>query len=200
MTVITLPPPDLDLAQNVTWQYDLAPHFNSLVASKQLYYDSHFRAFWSNWFTAVFDLKDNPNQFGLIVWSIILGVPTSIIYQPSNNVPPWGFGNGRENFHFSNFFGIATSYLLTLDEARRLLRMRYYAQTMSPTPYNINYALADVFSDLGVAYLEPTTGLTPPMTQQYTFTFPLSANFKNALIAYDILPRGSGVSSTIVSP
>jgi hypothetical protein len=104
--------------------------------------------------------------------------------------------------------------------------MRYYAQTISPSIYNINYALADVFGDLGVAYVVPdgsgvtdaTFGFAPyqdnflfanfnadsvvvnvvPMTQTYIFTFPISQALQDALTLHDILPRGSGVRSSIV--
>ncbi len=231
--MVGLPPLSLNLARNISWQYDEATALKGLVAAKQAFYTQNYSNFWLNWFSSVFDLTSPTiNTFGLIVWSIILDIPIGFISVPSPTSPPrFGFGNGRKNFGWGNFTGVPAIPLLTTDECQRLLRMRFYAQTISPTIYNVNYALKDVFGDLGIAFLLPTdsTGNIPTvigfdpdgenfyngnfdtspaisgdaasvMAQEYIFTFPLSDNFKAALIDMDVLPRGSGVVSTIISP
>lgn len=219
---------DLDLQSNITWQYDEADALVKLINSKADWTAANWKTFFENWYSSVFNLK-TANQFGCVVWAIILNVPIELIYTPIpvGSTPPFGFGGGRENFNYANFFGANPVSTLTLDEARRLLRVRYYAQTMSPNVSNINGMLKDVFGDLGLAYIEETlggAGVNPfgfgpfrqnfaapanfnanpamvnilPMQQKYIFTFALSPNFKSALDTY--LPRGSAVKSFIVTP
>lgn len=216
-----------DLLANVTWQYDSAPNLKGLVTKKQDWYATNWGNFWNNWQASVFDLK-TANRFGCVVWSIILDVPSELVFNPqAGQTPPFGFGGGRENFYEANFFGSADSVTLTLEEARKLLRVRYYAQTMSTTIVNINGMLKDVFGEDGGAYIEQTGGgaATPPfgfgpyrqnfctpsnfnpslifvnvvpMVQRYIFKFALSQKFKAALQIY--LPKGSGVETIIVTP
>lgn len=217
---------DLHLDENITWQYDQAVRMAQLISSKSNWYKTYGEDFFNGWYTSVFNLK-TANRFGCVVWAIILNVPVGLIFSPMATRPPFGFGGGRENFDDANFFGAGSLNELTLDEARRLLRVRYYAQTMSPNVTNINGMLKDVFGDLGLAYIEETVGGTlippfgfgqyrqnfaapsnfntsglignvQPMVQKYIFQFALSANFKDALNTY--LPRGSAVQSSIVSP
>ncbi|MNE14225.1 hypothetical protein D3C80_1070930 [compost metagenome] len=198
----------------------------SLINSKAEWTAANWEDFFNGWYSSVFNLK-TANLFGCVVWAIILDIPISLVFTPPAGPTPFGFGVYRENFNNSNFFGAGAVSALTLDEARRLLRVRYYAQTMSPNVTNINGMLQDVFGDLGLAYIQETVGglaVAPfgfgqyrnnffgpsnfnsnnmavnilPMNQKYIFTFPLSAGFKAALNTY--LPRGSAVKSTIVSP
>jgi hypothetical protein len=216
---------DLNLLQNITWQYDLATNLVGLSQAKQDWYDKEWKGFWSGWKSSVFDLR-TANLFGIVVWALILDVPVSLVYgNVVTDARPFGFAN-RNNFNSANFYGSSTPAFLQIEEARKLLRIRYYAQTMSPTVSNINYMLRDVFRDSGLAYIEETVGgigISPfgfgqyrnnffapsnfanatahvnilPMQQKYIFTFALSNNFKAALLEY--LPRGSGVKTTIQS-
>lgn len=216
---------ELDLQANLIWYYDQSEPIVSLVDNKAKWYAENYAKFNEGWFSSVFNLK-TANLFGCVVWSYILDVPSSLIYSPAALGAPWGFGHGRRNFDNANFYGSATLPTLTLDEARRLLRVRYYAQTMSTTVLNINGMLKDVFGDLGLAYVRPGPGAAgslpfgfsgyrqnfrapcnfnadisrqnvAPLTQQYIFEFTLSSNFKQALNIY--LPRGAAVDSSIVS-
>lgn len=216
---------ELELLKNITWQYDLAVNLVGLSQAKQDWYDKEWKSFWTNWKSAVFDLR-TANLFGIVVWALILDVPVSLVYGGVvTDARPFGFAN-RSNFDNANFFGSSAVSSLQIEEARKLLRIRYYAQTMSPTVGNINYMLKDVFSDSGLAYIEETVGgigiqsfgfgqyrnnfFAPsnfaseaghvnilPMQQKYIFNFALSPNFKAALLEY--LPRGSGVKTTIQS-
>lgn len=216
---------DLPLIENITWQYDEANNLIGLTDKKGVWYDNNWKGFWEGWYTSIFNLK-TANRFGCVVWAIILDVPIGLIYNANaSSRPPFGFGGGRENFDYSNFFNAGVVPTLTLEEARQILRIRYYAQTMSSTIYNINWMLNDVFSENGLAYVEETVGgaATPPfgfgafnqnfqkpsnfnadlflvnirpMIQRYIFTFEVSANFKQALQRY--LPRGSGVQTQLL--
>lgn len=184
----------LDLPSNLTWYYDQSKELSTLISKKEEWYESNYAEFHRSWFTSVFNLK-TANTFGCVVWAYILNVPTELVYVPTATRAPWGLGGGRENFNLANFSGSADSPSLQLDEARRLLRIRYYAQTISVTVPNINAALKDVFGDLGVCYV-----LTGVMQLNYRFEFPLSENFRQALTEY--LPCGVGVSLevTVVTP
>lgn len=218
----------LPLLENITWQYDTADTTVSLIEQKNQWYASNWEAFWLDWYESVFNLK-TANRFGCVVWAIILNIPTSWVYNGDLPPLPFGFGPFRQNFTPpSNFYtGIVETPTLELEEARRLLRVRYYAQTMSPTVSNINLMLKDVFGELGLAYIEETVGgqaVVPfgfgpfrqnfahpanfntdpnfiniaPMRHKYIFTFPISANFQQALQQY--LPRGAGVRTIIQTP
>lgn len=217
---------DLPLLENITWQYDEADSLVSLLTSKKDWYDTEWTTFWKSWHTSVFDLR-TANRFGCIVWAIILNVPISVVYTGNLPAMPFGLGPLRSNFGNSNFYLGAFQYpQLSLEDARRLLRVRYYAQTMSTTVSNINMMLKDVFGDQGLAYIEETVGgisVPPfgfgqyrnnfsapsnfvgepgfanikPMYQKYIFTFALDPVMKSWLQVY--LPRGAGVNSSIQS-
>lgn len=216
------------LLENVTWQYDGDLSLRSLITKKQEWYTVNWANYWDNWHASVFDLK-TANRFGCVVWAIILGLPVGLVYDPNSigDTLPIGFGSYRQNFNNANFYGTSDTPALSLEEARKLLRIRYYSQTMSTTIFNINGMLHDVFAEDGLAYMEETVGgvtVTPfgfgpfnqnfnsptnfnnealfgnlrAMAQKYVFTFPLTDNFKEALQQY--LPRGSGVQTLISSP
>lgn len=215
---------DLPLVENITWQYDEASNLIGLVDAKGNWYANNWKGFWEGWYTSIFNLK-TANRFGCVVWAIILDVPVELVYSPPTSRTPFGTGPYRENFDNANFFIGGSAYTLTLEEARKILRIRYYAQTMSTTVSNINWMLRDVFSEDGLAFIEetvggaavPSFGFGPyhqnfnapsnfntnplfinikPMVQRYIFTFDVSVNVKLALKQY--LPRGSGVQTQLL--
>lgn len=180
------------------WQHNDATRLQSLVTQKDSWTLQVHTNFWNAWFANIFNLK-TANQFGLIVWAIILNVPIEIFRpNPANYRPSWGFGTSRGNFDNSNFltYGIRP-VTLTLEEQRQLLRMRYYALTLNQNVMAINDALVDVFGSVGVAYLKDNQD----MSQEYVFKYAMSNEMKIALTTYDILPRPAGVKSIItISP
>ena len=215
-----------DLMSNLLWQDDYPENIKGLMQSKDVWYNSNFTEFLDNWFTDVFNLK-TANMFGCVVWGIILNVPINPA-KVRPVIPQFGYDQYHLNFDNGNFKFIP-SYgsiaLLEVDECRRLLRCKYYAQTISPTIGQVDEMLADVFGDLGVAFLVegPLTvppippygfganrnnfasnfGYVPPielkvMEQAYIFLFPIREEFKMALLENDIMPRGSGVKTYIV--
>lgn len=189
----------VDILGHVLWQDD--PEDNPLrilAEAKQAWYDEAVTKFWNSWLRDVFSLK-TANKFGCVVWARILQIPAGLVYQEAAAARvPFGFSANRENFNEANFHAAAfVSNVLTVDEMRRVLRMRYYLLTISPTPENINYALADVFGDLGGAYIADS-GSTP-MVANYVFNYTLSDGMLTALKSYEILPRGAGVALTITN-
>ena len=64
----------VDLLQAILWQYNNATSLQSLLNSEQAWVIENQTEFWENWLRDVFDLR-TANEFGLSVWSIILGIP-----------------------------------------------------------------------------------------------------------------------------
>jgi hypothetical protein len=183
-----------NLLSSLQWRNNEAPNIQQLLQYKQDYWDENQVDFWESWYDDVFNLK-TANKFGLYVWSIILNMPISI---QSNTPAPnsfWGYGPFRVNYNNAGFTTIG-NIVLTEEEARIILRLRYYQLVISPTVTNINFVLNDLFSDQGLAYVEDNLD----MTMTYNFDFVLSAPVQLIFNEYDILPRPAGVSSTFVAP
>lgn len=80
----------VDILSALIWRNNEAPGLQSLLESKQDWYEQNHTQFWTDWCTNVFNL-DTANDFGLSVWAQILGVPLNLIVAP-NNGPQFGFG------------------------------------------------------------------------------------------------------------
>lgn len=184
----------VDLLRAILWEYNDATSLLSLLRQKQDWYNINVRDFWDNWITNVFDLR-TCNDFGLNVWSIILGLPLYVTTKPDPlTKATWGFGfTFYKNFNrgnFSNFSNSGTSALST--EIKRLaLRLRYFQLTSSGTVPETNRMLSYLFAPYGKVYL--LDGLN--MTQTYVFTFPVPVGIRYLLDNFDILPRPAGVKS-----
>lgn len=184
----------VDLLRALLWQYNDATSLQSLLESKDEWYKTNQTEFWENWITDVFDLR-TANQFGLVVWGIILGLQL-YVNTPTPDGPIFGF-DGSGGVNFDN--GIlndqnGSSILLPIETQRRALQLRYIQLTSSGTVPEINRALKFVFGDLGNAYLLDYGN----MTQAYIFLFPLTADLIYLFNNYDILPRPAGVQSSYI--
>jgi hypothetical protein len=180
----------VNLLKAILWQYNDASNLQNIVAAEQAFYTTHQKEFWESWVRDVFDLK-TANDFGLTVWSIILGQPL-FINKSFEERPTWGFGQYHVNFNRGNFSaGGNASYRLNTESARILLRLRYYQLTGSGTVPSINRILADVFEGYGAAYLLDNLD----MTQVYIFTFAIPADLQFLFKNFDVLPRPAGVGS-----
>jgi hypothetical protein len=188
----------LDLSVNllraILWQYNNATNLQSLLNAKNTWYVNNQTDFWNDWITDVFNLQ-TANQFGLIVWSIILGFPVYVnTGVPSG--PIFGF-NGSGGVNFDN--GIlgaqnGSSYMLPVETQRRALKLRYFQLTGSGTVPEVNRILNYVFGDLGKAWLLDYHN----MTQAYVFDFPVTSDLAYLFNNFDILPRPAGVASSWV--
>ena len=186
----------VNLLQSLLWQYQNAPNLFSLVNQKQTWYNENQTSFWNDWFQDVFNLQ-TANQFGLSVWSVILGQPIFVNNGPNNYVQtPWGLGVNNVNFGNGNF-GSATgiSYYFPTEIARIVLQLRYFQLTSSGTVPETNRMLKWVFEGYGQAWLIDNHN----MTQTYKFNFPLPSDLILAFQDFDILPRPAGVSSNYVT-
>lgn len=177
-----------DILRSLLWRNNAAPNLTALLQNKQDNFDTDHQGFWDDWIVDVFDLQ-TANEFGLNLWSIILGV--NIAISPDAEAPnsSWGFGANRKNFNNGNFSSSAGDLVLGLEDARIVLRLRYYQLTSNCNPLDLNLMLADVFGPLGLAYVLDLGG----MQMQYVFEFELPSITRLVLENFDILPRPAAV-------
>lgn len=183
-----------NLLRALLWQYNKADRLQSLMESKQAWFNENQTDFWNAWKRDIFDLR-TANEFGLKIWSILLNIPLFVNYEPSpTSKPTWGFGPYRYNFrggaNFSSKSGGTAS--LPLETKRLALRLRYFQLTSAGTVPEINRMLAYLFGSFGGAYLNDKND----MTQEYFFKFALPWHYKYIFDNFDILPRPSGVESS----
>jgi Protein of unknown function (DUF2612) len=182
----------VDLLKALLWQYNDASNLQGLLNAKARWYDANQTAFWNDWITNVFDLR-TADEFGLAVWSVILGLPLFTNTSPVVTGPVFGFDE-QTGFNFDNSnFGDnnGNTYELPTGTKRIALRLRYFQLTSSGTVPETNRMLKDVFAGLGPAWLEDYGN----MTQGYIFDFPLTADLRYLFDNYDVLPRPAGVQS-----
>jgi hypothetical protein len=183
---------NVDILNAVLWQYDGAPNLLGILNAKNEWYNTNQTDFWQNYITNIFDIR-TANDFGMSVWSIILG--QSIVSPFSSIGDVWGFDSYNENFDngsFGNEDGGNNIY--SLEISRLLLRLRYFQLISSGTVPETNRMLAYLFSPYGKAYLIDNHD----MTQTYMFQFVIPVEMEYMLNNTDILPRPAGVKSTII--
>jgi len=180
----------VNILRNLIWEYDDAPAMLSLLTAKQNWLITNQTQFWESWYTDVFNLQ-TANDFGLAVWSIILGLPLFIAPNPEpDDKPIWGFDDiGYQNYDNGTFANPSGGIVLTLEEKRLVLKLRYFQLITRGAIPEINEFLAFAFIDLGSIYA--LDGLD--MTMVYVYLFSPSQDLLAALITYDLLPRPAGV-------
>lgn len=150
---------DTDIRRVIKWLHNEAPMITSLIEKKAEWYDRHDAKFWEDWTRDVFDIR-TANAFGLVVWCVILGVPTALFdVRPPGRA--FAFGDKRENFKYEpvsgspapahpsiggNFAG-TNDALRDLDEIRKMLRMRYAAMICNGNVQFINKMLNFIFNN-----------------------------------------------------
>lgn len=185
---------EFDFSANVLrallWRNNESVNLEGLVQAKQDYFDTATKDFWESWIVDVFDLR-TANEFGLAVWSIILGINITIGVGSHVANSSWGFGSFRKNwFPPAGFSSASSDIALSLEDARIVLRLRYYQLTTNGNVADINLLLLDVFGNPGSsAYVEDNLD----MTVTYVFPVPLTSALAEVLAAFDLLPRPSGV-------
>lgn len=185
----------VDLLQSLLWQYNTAPNLQAILAAKQAWYDDNQTTFWNDWITDIFDLR-TCNDFGCVVWAIILGIPISLILAPvTNGKQPWGFdATNLTNFNNYNFTGSApTPITLTTDEKRTILKLRYRQMTARTTAPETNRILKDVLSQYGLCYIQDNLDMTAVLVCKFIIPPVLSIIF-----SLDLVPRPAGVTLTIL--
>jgi len=195
-----------NLLSSILWQYGQSTNLQALLTAKQNWYNTNETQFWENWITNVFDLT-TANQFGCVVWAIILGIPTSYITPGVTNTKPFGVGpdtittpaglNGFQNFNYSNFASAnAGEIVLTLPDIRIILQMRYRQLISRGTVSEVNKILKDILVPLyGPIYMQDNLNMTQTV---------VCVNGINSFLGFiftelDILPRPAGVQLLVAT-
>lgn len=179
----------IDVTRSLIWRHNQAENLQALINNKKSALDELNQGFWNDWYTDVFNLQ-TANEFGLSLWSIILDIPLSV--EPADPAPPntnFGFGPFRKNFGNGNFTPSESEIVLSKEDARRVLKLRYYQLITRATIPECNKISCDVFCDLGASYVQDNQD----MTMTYFLGFPDDAQIRFILDNYDLLPRPSGV-------
>jgi len=183
----------VDLLQTLIWQQNNAKNFEALLTLKQEWYNTYQTEFWQSWYRDVFDLR-TANDFGLAVWSIILGLPLFIDLLPNDRVT-WGFGSFHANFDNGNFVEYSNNIVLSTEEKRIALRLRYFQLTSRLDVPSINKFLKYLFlDDYGIIFCYDNLD----MSIRYTYYFDISFRLLEALRQYDLLPRPEGVLVNLI--
>jgi len=181
----------VDVLRALLWQYNRAGQLQSILESKQAWYDANQSEFWRTWVRDVFDLS-TCNLFGCQVWARILGINLSISTEPTDPTQPaFAFGDLRENLTRGNFGSGSSGTLgLTLDQQRLILQLRYFQLICRATTPEINRFMAWAFRDYGRVYVQDSLDMS---FITYVFDFTPDATLEHALNYYDVLPRPSTV-------
>jgi hypothetical protein len=182
----------VNLTQVLLWHYNQATDLTGIINAKQSWYDFNQESFWSEWQENVFDLS-TANNFGCIVWAIILGFPLGPFIQSTVSYLSFGFNQFHSNFNNSNF-APTTGPTLNLTNAQQILvlRLRLYKLIGKATKSNVNPILAALFGT-GNIYLIDNHNMT--CTVVYNSSA-ISGSLLNVLENYDIIPRGNCVTFT----
>jgi Protein of unknown function (DUF2612) len=188
----------VDLLKALLWQYNEAPNLEGILEAKQTWYDDNQTAFWSNWFADVFNLA-TANDFGCVVWAIILGMPLTL-FTPVQPIvyPPFGFDHFNvTNFDgASNFTGATTAPIsFTTADKRLLLQLRYRQMTSRATIPQINQILADFI----VPIYGPCWAIDGDMSITIFCAFSIPSNLQIILTLFDVIPRGAGVALNLIA-
>lgn len=191
---------DVPITKALLWQYNSAVNLQSLIIKKQLWYDLNFTEFWNRWYTNVFNLV-TADEFGLIVWAIILDIP---LYIDPNEIRSddyiWGFDEDRMPFDHGNFYDNDDILILSLEERRFILRLRYFETISRGALLEVNEFLVKIVPPLGggVGTIYAIDNEDMTMTVKYD---PLIIHDRliQYLELYDIFPRPTGVKLVYVS-
>ena len=184
----------VDVLRVMLWQYNQADNLKEILQKKAKFYQEKQHDFWQKWLVDVFDLR-TANDFGLSVWTTILGVPIPYYEEEQDKHPTFGFEppvtiDNRKNFSNGNFSTITKSFfILTREQKRTLLRMRFFQLTTKATVTDINRVFTDFFPD---NTLTVTDNLD--MTISYVFLHRPSDNLLLAMEQFDVVPRPSAVA------
>lgn len=174
----------VDVTKTLIWQYNDAAKLQAIIEDKQAWLDRDFRDFWTNWYRDVFDLQ-TANDFGLQVWAEILGVHFTL----PEDVPTliFGFdGSGLLNFN-NSVFKPSGANVLTTEQKRLILRLRYRQLTSNATIDEIQRAVGEIFAGATVLdKLDMTAGILVSPTVPDSFTEYVLDNF-------DVVPRPNSV-------
>jgi len=187
----------INVLRALLWRHNKAINLQTLLQKKQNALNELNENFWKSWIDNVFNLQ-TANRFGLFVWSIILNIPLTIEnMDPEPDNSNFGFGEFRKNFNNGNFTSLGGSLSFTIEDARTILKLRYYQLVTRGTIPECNKIVNDIFGPGNTVYA--LDGLD--MTMTYIFSKYPSSALRSALLTFDLLPRPSAVKiKTIFKP
>lgn len=173
----------VDIMKSILWQYNDAEKLQAILQNKQNWLDANADQFWQDWYTNIFDLR-TANEFGLSVWSIILGVS----FTKASEIPTliFGFdGSGGLNFGHGVFMP-TQSTVLTKEQKRNILQLRYRQMTSNATINEIQDAINNIF---------PGAKILDGQNMTIVMTYPTIPNSDILYILknYDVIPRPATV-------
>lgn len=156
-----------DFEKHILWQYNNASAINSLMQSKQAWYDVNHNNYWNDYIKNVLNIE-TANDYGLSIWGAILQIPRTFIV------------NGNE---------------VTIDTEmyRNLIRAKMLLLRTRATVPDINKILDSLFGKYGKAFVVDNNN----MTISYMFSFMLSDLQVAILQQTQLLPRPAGVKMSI---
>lgn len=192
----------VDLMRTILWQYESAGSAIALAQNDQTFIDAQYKGFWESWFNDVFNLP-TANEFGVMVWSRILDYPIVLLGWMRQDKYIWGFGvpgldpEDQPHANFGNgSFGQPPNLknMVTVDEARKLLLLRWFQLFGNPTFPQIAEVMKRVFGDDLYSILEH---VAPKIISYVFFGMVVSWGFQTAIEETDILPRPAGVRADV---
>lgn len=169
MTNIFQYDPTIDLKKHIFWQYNNAPALNSVINSKQNWYNTNQTEYWENWVNNVLNIT-TANDYGLAIWGIFLGIPRIYVVEGEN-------------------------ISLTTEQYRTVILARLKLLKMRGTIPEINSLLQFLFGKYGKAYVVDNFD----MTMTYRFDFNLTPLQIAILSKVTLLPRPAGVEVNLVT-
>jgi len=186
----------VNLLRAILWQYDNAERLKTWLQNKQNNLNTDHVEFWQNWYSDVFNIN-TANEFGISVWAIILDLPILINLNSIDPLRPnWGFGELRVNFNNGNFSPLASSgaQILTIDQRRLAIKMRYQQLISNGTIPNQNQILKNIFGEFGNCYVVNNQD----MSIEYTFEFTIEPWIEFFYDTLLLFPTPAGVSDSLV--
>lgn len=153
----------VDLLSVLLWQFDHedGDSIESLLKDKGLWYTTQVDGFWDEWYRDVFDIR-TCTAFGLQVWANVLGIAFEVPDCPGK--------------------------VLSFDQKKLMVLLRFDQLTLRPTTTNINEQLARHFG--AGAYALDSLDMSPIM---YYFKSQPPESLALLLTKYDLLLRPSTV-------
>lgn len=183
-----------DLTQSLKWMQNEAPDIQAIIQGYQDWRVLNNENFWNNWYNSVFNI-DTANNFGLVVWCIILGVSNDIVSFQQNR-RAFAFGKNRQNFQADedsgldnpnliggNFFG-SNGKVSGIEEIRFILKLKYASLVSNGKFIFINRMLNYIVNkgdkmgipDDNIIVLNNTSVITPAITDQYYWEYRIGKN------------------------
>lgn len=159
----------IDFEKHLLWQYNNAPALESLMQSKQEWYNVNHVNYWNDYIKNVLNIA-TANEYGLSIWGSILQIPKTFLVN-----------------------GVETS--VDIEQYRNIIRARMLLLRTRATVPEINKFLKTIFGKYGNAYVIDNYD----MTITYHFNFNLSDLQIAILQTIPLLPRPAGVKMIIVT-